>query len=436
LAGFGPVIAAVSKLIEALTPKLMGASPLLRPAQEARLSANFIEGSKKPEEKRTATEEGYLTKLQTRIIAGAVQGYLVSRTGLEGLKLAVVELTDNPNKPFYVGFHDQDAVPVWSVAKLLVVYAAYQLRHDLTEVAAQSQSTTQDELFKELKDQWAGAPEPVVRQILLKDPDPKFAKAGPPDLKSIFDIKRDAGGWTIDFKRSNRKPTDLELIDDKTQHFTDESLAIMESLEFFDRMRLMVGWSSDLAAATCVRDVGYPYMTALTRQSGLYNPGTGGLWLGGDYEKGAVAGPWRPSPVGSIVPAGTARALAPFMTLLVQGRLVDATASTDIRDLMEFPKTAATLHEAFPGKLIFSRSFFHEGLREATNMKALFRKIGMLIGATQNEAAIIDVDEELPRRYVLVALNAKLAAGEEQKTLFGDVAQRIDVALERWHATR
>jgi hypothetical protein len=71
LAGFGPVIAAVSKLIEALTPKLMGASPLLRPAQEARLSANFIEGSKKPEEKRTATEEGGLTKLQTTI--GGVQ---------------------------------------------------------------------------------------------------------------------------------------------------------------------------------------------------------------------------------------------------------------------------------------------------------------------------------------------------------------------------
>ena len=436
MAGFGPVIAAVSKLIETLTPTLLGTSPLLRPAKEARLSANFIEGIKKPEEKRTATEEGYLTKLQTGIIAGAVQGYLANRTGLEELKLAVVELTDNPNKPFYVGFHDQDEVHVWSIAKLLIMYAAYQLRHDLTEVAAQSQSTTQDDLFKELKDRWAGAPESVVKKILLKDPDPKFAKAAPPALKNIFDIKHGAGGWMIDFKRSSKTPVDLERIDDKTQELTSESLAIMDGLDFLDRMRLMVGWSSDLAAATCVRDVGYPYMTALTSQSGLCDPATGGLWLGGDYEKGAVAGPWTPSPVRKIVPAGTARALATFMALLVQGRLVDATASTDMRDLMEFPKTAAVLHEAFPGKVVFSRSFFHEGLREGTNMKALFRKIGMIKGATQNEAAIIEVDEALPRRYVLVALNAKLAAGEEQKTLLGDVAQRIDVALERWRATR
>jgi hypothetical protein len=441
VAEFGAAIAAVSKLIDTLGPEATGTSPLLRPAKRARLSPNFIEVQKKPEEKRTDTEEKYINKLQEKIISGAVEGYLKHRTGLEKFKLAVVELTDNPNKPFYVGFHDQEEVPVWSVAKLLVMYAAYQLRHDLREVAAQSHTTTQADLITEAKAQWVRAPEPIVKKIVLTDPDPRFAKAGPPNMQKIFDMVRNGGSWKIDFKRSGETPVDLEKVDRKTTKSTPESLAIIDSLEFLERMWLMIGWSNDLAAATCVRDVGYPYMTALTSQSGLYNPITGGLWLGGDYQDGAVAGPWKPSPVGGIVPAGTAKALATFMTVLAQDRLVDATASADMRDLMEFPKTITNLRKDFGDEDVFSPSYFVSGLPKPpngqpryANIKALHRKIGLILGATQHEVALVELNEALPRRYVLVALQAKHTQGEQ--SLLRVVAETIDYRLQSWFSTR
>src|ERR671933_1352753 len=146
---FDSSIDAVVKLIETLGSLSTGTSPLLRPAKEAKLSADFTQDP----------------ALQTRIDTAGK--YLRLRTGLEGLRLAVVDLTGGAK--VYAGFHDQEETTVFSVAKLLVMYAAFQLRHDLGELAARSQATTQDDLVKEAKDQWAKAPDQRVKNSLASN---------------------------------------------------------------------------------------------------------------------------------------------------------------------------------------------------------------------------------------------------------------------------
>jgi hypothetical protein len=424
---FNSAIDAVVKLIETLGSLSTGTSPLLRPAKEAKLSADFTQDP----------------ALQTRIDTAGK--YLRLRTGLEGLRLAVVDLTNSAKPPVYTGFHDQEEVTVFSVAKLLMMYAAFQLRHDVSELAARSRATTQDDLIKEAKDQWATAPAQRVKNILASDQ--SFPKAGPPDLKRIFTMVHGGDGWKVDFTRSNKTLAELEGLDVQMEPLdVPKSLALIDQLGFLDRMKLAIGWSTDVAAATCVRDVGYPYMAALALQSGLYDydeqadKGPGGLWLGGDYTEGAVAGPWRHSPVGNFRPAGTARALATFMTLLARDRLVDPKASADMRDLMEFLKTVAELHKQLPAGQTttnFTRSFLAEGLRDHVTLKAVYRKIG-IVNHIEHEAALIEVDEALPRRYVLVALGAVHSAEDhkKRKALLAEVAAEIDSCLENWHATR
>jgi hypothetical protein len=120
---FDSAIDAVVKLIETLGSLSTGASPLLRPAKEAKLSAEFV-----PDK-----------LLQDKIDAAGK--YFRLRTGLEGLRLAVVYLPKTA-KPVYAGFDDQKEVWVFSVAKLLMMYAAFQLWRDLAELGVRSRATT------------------------------------------------------------------------------------------------------------------------------------------------------------------------------------------------------------------------------------------------------------------------------------------------------
>jgi hypothetical protein len=416
---FDSAIDAVVKLIETLGSLSTGTSPLLRPAKEAKLSAEFV-----PDK-----------LLQGKIDAAGKYFHL--RTGLEGLRLAVVYLP-NSAKPVYAGFDDQEETWVFSVAKLLMMYAAFQLRHDLGELGARSQAITQDDLIKDARDQWATAPEQRVKSILASDQ--SFPKAGPPDLKRIFTMVHGGEGWKVDFTRSNKTIKDLAGLHDQLEDSdVPTGLALLDQLGFLDRMKLAIGWSDNIAAATCVRDVGYPYMAALTLQSGLYDydqqarKGPGGLWLGGDYTKGAVAGPWKVSPVGEFPSAGTAKALATFMTLLARDRLVDPKASAEMRDLMDHLKIRAELFKGVPeGQAVtVPSSFFFQGLRHQVDLKAVYQKIGVV--NVEHEAALIEVggvDEPLPRRYVLVALGAVYR--KDGESLLSEVAAYIDRSLQAW----
>lgn len=419
---FDSAIGAVVKLINTLGSLSTGTSPLLRPAKEAKLSVDFAPDKRLQE---------MVNKAATRFVR--------DRTGGKDMRFAVVDLTDGAK--VYAGFRDQEEVAVFSVAKLLVMYAAFQLRHDLGEVAARSQATTQDDLIKEARDQWAKAPEQRVKNILA--PDPSFPKAGPPDLKRIFTMVHSGDGWKVDFAHSNKTIKELDDLDDQLENLNvPKALALLDQLGFLDRMKLAIGWSNNMAAATCVRDVGYPYMAALTVQSGLYDyderagKGPGGLWLGGDYKDGVVAGPWNPSPVGHFAPAGTAKALATFMALLGRDRLVDAKASHDMRDLMDHLKIRAELLKGVPEGQTANvpLSFFFNGLRHHVKLKEMCPKIGFIKMDHENEVALIDVDEESKRRYVLVALGA-VYSEDHDKSLLVDVAKEIDSVLETWHLT-
>jgi hypothetical protein len=123
------------------------------------------------------------------------------------------------------------------------------------------------------------------------------------------------------------------------------------------------------------------------------------------------------------------------MTLLGRDRLVDAKASQDMRDLMDYLKTRVELRKQLPAgqtiKTSIGRSL-RKGSATTSRSRPWHRKIG--VNNVEHEAALIDVDEALPRRYVLVALDAVYS--KDDKTLLAEVAAEIDRCLENWHATR
>ena len=64
---------------------------------------------------------------------------------------------------------------------------------------------------------------------------------------------------------------------------------------FLQRQKLMIGFSNNSAATSCIADIGFPYIASVLMQTGLWDAARGGgLWLGEGY-----GGPaWRASLLG------------------------------------------------------------------------------------------------------------------------------------------
>lgn len=136
----------------------------------------------------------------------------------------------------------------------------------------------------------------------------------------------------------------------------------IRQLPFFDRMLMMINESDNLAAASCILDVGYLTICSALVQGGFYDwGGAGGLWLSASY-KAPWAKTWRksfvdfPADNGSQkFQASNALAAAQFMTLLAQERLVSPSASREMLALMDLSNARSA------GSII--RNFFDSGAK-------------------------------------------------------------------------
>jgi hypothetical protein len=121
--------------------------------------------------------------------------------------------------------------------------------------------------------------------------------------------------------------------------------AELASLSAREQLRLMVGWSDNASAAVIAQAIGFRYLWALARFSGLFRtkwpkleplddaaPGSGGLLLLRDYNHGF----WLPkdAPTDGLQQAATARSLATLLTLLGQDRLLDPAAHVMMREML------------------------------------------------------------------------------------------------------
>jgi hypothetical protein len=417
------------------------------------------------------------TKLQ------ACLDQVVTDARFKGMQIALVDLTrhlgelDKAKRPApeYAGHRDRDQVGVGSVAKIAPMLASYQLWFDLRELAKAHGITKKDDLFARARADWADAQKPaggtlvsLAKGIDLDGSVVLWAKGRGKAKKvpvvpaqfltdtsvkprKVSVVERYTDRWKVPklekmFAASGDPASTLELIDSSTRLTRAERLELdkrahaafaagfapLDGVPYLERLRLMIGLSTNKAAATCVRNVGHAYTASTLLKSGLFDPERGGgLWLRGDYggdwkdpktKTKKISYGWSDAEGG---PSGgaTSGSLASFMTLLVQERLVSASASLAMRAHLDPPQR-------------LTRSPLQDGLeitaadwkdRRRTRSVSALSKIGLLQGGKRGlefDCAFIERTQDgVKLRYVAIALNAD---GAE---VMRDLAVKLDECI-------
>jgi hypothetical protein len=385
---------------------------------------------------------------------------LARRADLRKLRFAVADLTtDLFLFPQFAGNLETKQGGLGSMAKLAIMYTAFQLKFDLEQIAKQQNLKTEAELFKAARAMWAetqkldaSAPvtelhpgEPGIPKIELlgklvkvagkRFPLPIRPDAATPNLERVFTLTSTG----LEFRGS-----DLVLLDKPgaphtspgAQVYVDrtkENINAARKLTFAERLFLAIDESDNICSHTCVQDLGYLYIASSLFQSGLYNPKrNGGLWEGSSHAKMN----WEKSFVADKADFqnSTPAAIVAFLTLLAQGRLVSPTASTAMRHLISKLKNGLTL--VIEGKRIpvrsYTRSFLGEGLAAAIQtrpdgtkgFRAFGSKIG--IGDFHNDCALAQREDRGKELHYAVA------AFDDGPSLQGlkDLVVEIDMSIQ------
>ena len=185
----------------------------------------------------------------------------------------------------------------------------------------------------------------------------------------------------------------------------------LATLGFFERMRLMIGWSDNHAAATCIRPLGFEIIGAVLRLAGLQDAATNGLWLGRDYD-GRRWSKKKPPKANQSDHTGTVRSIATFLTLLAQGKLAGADSSGEMLDIMNETKRGD----------LGAVSFLGEGLDAKRRPRdANYSKIGVL-GSVCCEGAWIVRPQ---RSYISVALGGTRKEISDLAVLLDDAVSAV-----------
>ncbi len=263
-----------------------GAITIMKPSA---MNPGFVNAS---DELITDTSESGLQTCLEKAIRDKFSKLLARKTDAkpaagDRVKIAIVDLTGAKlAKPDFAGWGSTVGIYAASSAKILAVYAAFQLRRDLRKMAEDQAIPTGEELADFAVKTW-------------KD---KTLKRGFPNLDWLFDIKH----WSA-------HPNDL--------NFTPDVKDAFAHIDHNDHASLLI------------RRVGFPYIASVAWQSGLRHSARGGLWLSRAYDGGDE---WadNPSMKAALFHNITALSGATFFTLLAQGRLVDDSTSAEIRTVL------------------------------------------------------------------------------------------------------
>jgi hypothetical protein len=352
---------------------------------------------------------------------------------LAALRFALVDLTTEVNLPALAGNKMTLQGGLGSMAKIAIMFTAYQLKFDLEQLAKAQKLKDKDALFKAARDRWVDtqkdSPGAKTKEIHPGDATTRMPKlslrgdlfieeptggkestirvpatASFPNLERIFDVTSSGSGGdpTIEFKGADLiqvgKPG-APVVNDAARRYvarTKDNITEADKLTFAERLWLSIDESDNAASHTCIRDLGFIYIGSSLFQSDLYNPKRGGgLWEGASHrgttwQRSFVPGTGRSAPA---FQNSTPAAVASFMTLLAQGRLVNAASSKAMLDLMSKRKSATF------GS--FTRSFLGEGLRFVSpgtrsprfrfSLKTIHSKLG--IGDFDNDCVLIERDD-------------------------------------------
>jgi hypothetical protein len=269
---------------------------------------------------------------------------------------AIVDLSDDIAHPRYAGYQDTKQALIGSLAKLLPLYGAFELRHNLRGALMDFGISDLDALAQVTRANLASVhgasgTRPLIEKLFkISAGGLDFVFSGPPRHNDQFLSQEVHDKISIRIARTTRpnpKPPPakpISRLDDDTV-LAYELTDFQEAVPAEDQLRLMAGWSDNVSAAVIIQALGFEYLWALTTRSGLYRKswkpltrndheaaGPGGLLVTRpDYNYGG----WRKLPAG--VPggqAGTARSIAVLMTMLALDALVDSQSGIAMREMM------------------------------------------------------------------------------------------------------
>jgi len=258
-----------------------------------------------------------------------------------------------------------------STSKIAILYAAYQLRRDVLAMAATDPAMTPEVLRDKMRLLWlksqvidttlpieelrAAGPKVELRGREVRVDGKRIplvakngTKLGPPKLDEIFDISKSGATWKVVFKGEPEKWDTDPIVNARLManlepagHAFASPLPPKTAIDkkpftFFDKLWLMIDASHNEATDACLDAIGYLYSNSLLWQSGLFSPERGGgMWVGRHYAGSHRGLAWSPPPGprlktrdgDEIQAACSAAAGVALMTLLHQGKLVDADAS-------------------------------------------------------------------------------------------------------------
>ncbi len=344
----------------------------------------------------------------------------VKTVDLRSIPTAIVDLTANPARPRFAGNLPLTARYPASIGKIGCMLAAYQLQFDLEVLAKRSGAKTQRELFALAREAWGQTQEPrfeaevpfpffrgVAKSFGLRD---RLVLLGgrtvyggayaAPRLESIFAPE---GPTLTSFSSTGETFPDLFRYEYPKEYPDAPPKRLrLSRMGFQERMDLMVGQSHNAAAASCIRDVGFLYIASTLLQSGIYNLGAGGLWVGSSYGGDR----FRSDPVHGQSIGATPASLAVMFTLLAQNKLINEKACDAMRRLTHkgFRDGTYEIDKLLdPG--VGSRSFSADGVMNSRSSDVVeaYSKLGIYKGLS-DVAYIERTDKGRTTRFVVSVL--------------------------------
>lgn len=179
---------------------------------------------------------------------------------VDDLPIIMVAINDDKSRPA-IGHHVKDMLYAGSMLKIAAMYAAFQLRHVVNELAATLDPAKVSDgltLFAAIGKEFDG-------QILkASDLISKSTTVGrrAPQYHRIFTASKNASGkWTVAF-RADPDP----------------------KFDFDGHLKKMVVDSHNPSAGFCIQALGLSLIAGLLQKAGLFDPSSKhGIWLAGDY---------------------------------------------------------------------------------------------------------------------------------------------------------
>jgi hypothetical protein len=383
-----------------------------------------------------------------------------------------VAILPEDGSPYFAGSHYDRLYSVHSIAKLALLYAAFQLRADLAVIgntdglAADSPydyKSRVDDLIQAARKAFAKSNDARLKRIAATQDFPKLAR-----MFNLWEyLKADPPHRAHSTLQFQTESYGFQDIDDEP--FTSRlGSAVRASTNFYD--------------ASCICDIGLPYIQALMRRSGfatLHGTNRPGLWLSWYYQQPVVVNrirqarqarsgdslpPWlrdlpinqrdaitasyttgllnadrnpeRGAPAFQSGHVGTAVGIATFLTQLGGGQLVDAGSSEAMLDYLPpslwlARKLRGVGGGNFHGKVGYTPPHFCDSViiqSEAIQVAATPKSSGTSDAGTPDAGAAQPPNQ--PRKWIAVALDALGSSDEyDDKNILEDLGTDLETAV-------